>query len=219
MISAQHYGNITALCAMRLAGVQTRLVITQRIPLALYVQKGTKGKKRLVTWPIRHCYSWADRIVAVSNGVADDLSLTADIARERITTIYNPVVTPELCEKARSLPDHPWFIPGGAPVLLGVGRLDSQKDFPTLLKAFARIRAVRAARLVILGEGQERAALVALARELGVATEVDLPGFVENPFAYMTRAAVFILSSIYEGLSQPCKNVIFQRGSSKHFVV
>jgi glycosyltransferase involved in cell wall biosynthesis len=75
-----------------------------------------------------------------------------------------------------------------------------QKDFPTLLKAFARVRAVREARLVILGEGKKRIELETLAQELGVAAEVDLPGWVDNPFAWMARAAVFVLSSAYEGL-------------------
>jgi len=148
---------------------------------------------------IRGVYPWADAIVAVSNGVADDLSSTAGIARKRITTIYNPVVTPGLQEKARATLNHPWFAPGSPPVVLGVGRLAAEKDFPTLLKAFARVRAVRKARLMILGEGRERATLEALAHELGVATDVELPGFVDNPFAYMARAAVFVLSAVWEG--------------------
>jgi glycosyltransferase involved in cell wall biosynthesis len=75
-----------------------------------------------------------------------------------------------------------------------------QKDFPTLLKAFARVRAVRPARLLILGEGKERTELEVLARELGVASDVALPGFVPNPFPHMMRASVFVLSSAWEGL-------------------
>ena len=181
--------------------------------------KGNKGKKTAGHLADTPLLLLGGSIVAVSNGVADDLSLTADIARERITTIYNPVVTPELCEKARSLL-----------TTLGLSRVarrfywewaDSilKKIFRPYSRLLLGYERYAAARLVILGEGQGPGCLVALARELGVAAEVDLPGFVENPFAYMTRAAVFILSSIYEGLSQPCKNVIFQRGSSKHFVV
>jgi len=89
---------------------------------------------------------------------------------------------------------------------LGVGRLDPQKDFPTLIRAFARVRAQRPARLIVLGaEGHERhskyvAELKALPARLGIADDVDLPGFRHNPFAFMSRAAVFVLSSIYEGL-------------------
>ena len=96
--------------------------------------------------------------------------------------------------------DHPWFAPGSPPVVLGIGRLTTQKDFPTLLKAFAQVRAVRKARLMILGEGRDRQALEVLARELGVASDVDLPGFVLNPFPYMVRASLLVLSSAWEGL-------------------
>jgi glycosyltransferase involved in cell wall biosynthesis len=91
-------------------------------------------------------------------------------------------------------------MPGSPPVVLGAGRLEAQKDFPTLLKAFARVRAVREARLILLGEGKDRPLLEALAQDLRVAENVELPGFVENPFAYMARATVFVLSSTYEGL-------------------
>ncbi len=96
--------------------------------------------------------------------------------------------------------DHPWFSPGVAPVVLGVGRLTRQKNFGTLISAFARLRATKPARLIILGEGEERSHLENLVQERGLAGDVELPGFVQNPYAYMHRAAVFVLSSIWEGL-------------------
>jgi glycosyltransferase involved in cell wall biosynthesis len=83
--------------------------------------------------------------------------------------------------------------------VLAVGRLSRQKDFPTLLRAFAS-RRHRSARLMILGEGSERPGLEALVKSLGLTAEVALPGFVENPFAYMARAGVFVLSSAWEGM-------------------
>jgi glycosyltransferase involved in cell wall biosynthesis len=82
---------------------------------------------------------------------------------------------------------------------MGVGRLTRQKDFPTLIRAFAAVRKVRDCRLVILGEGKDRPALEALAKEMGVGGDVDLPGFVENPYAHMSRASLFVLSSAWEG--------------------
>jgi glycosyltransferase involved in cell wall biosynthesis len=60
---------------------------------------------------------------------------------------------------------------------------------------------VRPARLVILGEGEDRDRLERLARELGVAADTALPGFVTNPFAWMARAAVFAHSSAWEGFA------------------
>ena len=101
---------------------------------------------------------------------------------------------------AREVPDHPWFAPGQPPVILGVGRLTPQKDFPTLVRAFSQVRRLRAARLVILGEGEGRAELEALADELGVKEDLALPGFQNNALSYMAHSAVFVLSSAWEGL-------------------
>ena len=144
----------------------------------------------------------ADVIIAVSAGVADDLAQSAGLSRAAIRVVYNPVVDQDVAERAAEPLDHPWFLPGAAPIVLGVGRLTAQKDFQTLIRAFARVRAERSARLVILGEGRPEvhAGLLALAASLGCATDVDLPGFVLNPFAYMARAGVFVLSSLHEGL-------------------
>jgi glycosyltransferase involved in cell wall biosynthesis len=108
-------------------------------------------------------------------------------------------VTPELLALAAEPVDHPWFASGEPPVVLGVGRLTKQKDFATLLRAFAELRACRPARLAILGEGEERPALESLVRELDLVPEVWLPGYQRNPFKFMARAGVFVLSSAWEG--------------------
>ena len=146
-------------------------------------------------------------MVAVSDGVADDLAAWSGLARCRITTIYNPVATPDLAALQRAPVDHPWFQPGAPPVVMSAGRLGRAKDFPTLIRAFARVRRARPARLVIFGQGKTEAkttksiaGLRQLAAGLGVAGDVALPGFVANPFAYMARAGAFALSSINEGL-------------------
>ena len=199
MLSFKPYPNLTTLWAKRLANVSTRFVVSERVHPSKG-QRRPKWRKRFVKPFIRRVYPWADAIVSVSNGVADDLTASAGIPRERITTIYNPVLIPELRTKARAPFDHAWFQPGAPPVVLGIGRLIPQKDFPTLLRAFARVRVQRQARLVILGEGRLRAELAVLASTLGITADVALPGFIENPYAYMARAAVFALSSAYEGL-------------------
>jgi glycosyltransferase involved in cell wall biosynthesis len=140
-------------------------------------------------------------VIAISDGVAEDVAATAHLPRGKIQTIYNPVVAPDLMTRARAAVQHPWLAPGAWPVVLGVGRLKPAKDFATLIRAFARVRRERGAHLVILGEGEERPALEALARELGVDADVDLPGFVENPQAWMSRASLLALSSRWEGLA------------------
>lgn len=182
--------------AQRFTGVPTRVVVSVQNNLSQDF-RGVKGK--LKPYLVRFSFPWADEIVAVSQGVAEDLARISGLAKENIRVIYNPVVTPELFEKAKEPIDDPWFAPGEPPVLLGVGRLVLQKDFPTLIQAFALVRQRCRARLTILGEGEKRPQLEALVRELGLEAEVSLPGFVQNPYAYMARSAVFVLSSAWEG--------------------
>lgn len=151
-------------------------------------------------------YARAAGVVAVSAGVADDVARRSGLARERIAVIYNPAVPPDLAARAAEPVAHPWFAAGAAPVVLGVGRLGAGKDWPTLLRAFARLRARTDARLVILGgdrsperSAKRTGALRALATELGIAESVDFAGRVDNPFAFMARAAVLAVTSRNEG--------------------
>ena len=202
LLAAKPYPNLTAVWAKRLANVSTRVVVSEHVHASrdLRYQRRPKWRNRFIRPLLRRVYPWADAIVSVSDGVAEDMAAFVDIPRERITTIYNPVVTPDLHAEARAPLDHAWFRPGASPVVLGIGRLVPQKDFPTLLRAFARVRARRPARLMILGEGTLRNEMETLAWTLGVAADVALSGFVENPYAYMARAAVFACSSAWEGL-------------------
>ena len=182
--------------AQRLAGVSTRVVVGVHNNFSQDFQ-GIKGK--LKPFLVRYSYPLANGIIAVSQGVAEDLSRLSGLPLNKIRVIYNPVVMPELFNKAKEPINHPWFNPGEPPVILGVGRLVSQKDFSTLLRAFALVRQQIPARLMILGEGIERAKLEQLVQELRLENDVALPGFTENPYTYMAKAAVFVLSSIYEG--------------------
>jgi glycosyltransferase involved in cell wall biosynthesis len=201
LLSAKTPSNLVAIWAKRLAKVGTRIVVSERTNLSMSTQQSPKWRWRFAVPLIRKVYPQADLVAAISNGVADDLSSRTGLSREGITTIYNPVLTNYI--KAQSILPvfHPWFDTEKIPVILGVGRLVPQKDFPTLLKAFAHIHRKHPARLLILGEGRERAKLKALASELGIAEEVSLPGFEPNPYAFMARASVFVLSSAWEGLS------------------
>ena len=149
---------------------------------------------------VKLIYPFADNIVAVSKGLARDLEAEFKLRSGVIASIYNPIINPSLLAKAKEAVNHPWFAEDQPPVILGVGRLSEEKDFATLIHAFAKIRKERAAHLMILGEGKERAALEKLVQELEVGKDVLMPGFESNPYAYMARASVFILSSLREGL-------------------
>lgn len=200
LLSANSWPNLVALWARRLSGAPTRIVVSERVQLSARVAHlGRHARWRHLPRLIARSYPEAAGIVAISEGVARDLAATTGLPRESIATLPNPVVSARLGELAAAPCPHEWLAEGAPPVILGAGRLHPQKDFATLLSAFARIRAAREARLIILGEGAERPHLESLAHELGVAGDVALPGYVDNPFAFMSRAAVFALSSRYEG--------------------
>jgi glycosyltransferase involved in cell wall biosynthesis len=198
LISALEDTNIVALWARNLASVSTKVVVTVHNHLSREAENATNLKRRLTPQFVKWFYSWADSIVAVSQGVAKNL-VDMGLPSEKIEVIYNPIVTPELSEKLQESLNHPWFLPGQPPVILGVGRLQKQKDFPTLIHAFAKVRQQQPLRLMILGEGSERSNLESLVQELGIAKDVVFPGFVANPYAYMAQAAVLVLSSAWEG--------------------
>jgi glycosyltransferase involved in cell wall biosynthesis len=207
LLAAAPHQNLEAIWARRLAGVPTRVLISERTAPSQVLPLSPRWRRRFLPPLMLRAYPQADVIVSVSQRLGDDLAEVTGIPRERITAIYNPVVGPEIETLAAEPVDHPWFVPGEPPVILGMGRLSEQKDFPTLVRAFARVRARRRVRLVIFGAARDsaktehrRGEIKALARQLGVGEDVDAPGFTPNPFAYMARAALFVLSSRYEGL-------------------
>ncbi len=200
MLSALTHVNVAAVLARMLSRTRVRLVISERSYTS--AARGYHPRWSLLRTAysaIPWLYRKADGIVALSNGAADDLARVARVDRSRITTIFNPVVTPQLTVMAREPVDHPWFNDGNTPVLLSVGRLVELKDFPTLLRAFEQVRRRRPVKLIILGEGAKRGELTALVNQLGLRSDVDLPGFVDNPYAWMARAAMLVSSSRIEG--------------------
>ncbi len=219
--------NRTVNMARSLCRTPTRVAVRVGMAISIALSRRNFIKR----WPRRraivYCYRRADCIIANSTDVAEDIESITGIPLDRIHVINNPTVAPELFRQAEEPVDHPWFTPGAPPVVLGVGRLARQKDFPTLLRAFAKVRARRECRLVILGEGKERNALETLAAELGIREDADFPGYAANPFAYMSRASLFVLCSAWEG----SPNVLIQalalglpsaatdcRGGSRHIL-
>jgi glycosyltransferase involved in cell wall biosynthesis len=174
------------------------LVLSENDALTTRMYHLTKESLLLRLTP--YLYPQAQKIVAMSNGVADELRDLTGLDSEKIITIYNPIVAEELLAMADAPLDHPWFAAGQPPVVLSVGRLVPQKDHATLLRAFARLRDRRPARLLILGDGTERARLQSLTEQLGLGPDVAMPGFDTNPYRFMRRCAVFVLSSAWEGL-------------------
>ncbi|KQN04304.1 hypothetical protein ASE78_17190 [Sphingomonas sp. Leaf25] len=193
--------NVVAALAGRLSRTGVRVVLREGLFPSVARRDSPYAATRFAYRLAPLAYPRADAIIAIAKDMAADLANVAKLAPERITTIaVNPVVTPHLLHAATQEPSHAWLSDGGSPIILGVGRLEMQKDFGTLIRAFARLRATRPCRLVIFGEGSERARLEAAVAESGYADDIALPGHLPQPFAAMRCCDVFVLSSRYEGL-------------------
>jgi glycosyltransferase involved in cell wall biosynthesis len=200
LISGLSNANVAALLAGSLFQRACKVIITQHINWSQVLSNHPTRKEKVVSQLSRYLYPLAARIVAVSTGIAAEIRQMKNVARERIVCIPNPVVTAQMRELAGQAPGHPWLAQKSSPVLLGVGRLVEQKDFETLIRAFHQVQAQIECKLLILGEGPERPKLEALIRELELTEKAALPGFLQNPYACMARADLFVLSSRFEGL-------------------
>ena len=198
LLSALPHANVAAVIAARASGIGTKVVISEHSVPSFAMQRSSR---RMIRWSYRVAplvYPWADVVVAVSDGVAADLSSTLRVPPEKITRIYNPIAT-ELPEAGvAASPPHPWLAEDQPPVIMAMGRLAPVKDFSTLLRGFAILRRTLHARLIILGEGPLRYELMELADTLGIKADLALPGFVDNPLSWLRHAAVFAATSISE---------------------
>ena len=199
LLAAKDRANIVAVLANAISRTRTRLILRMGTTVSAALEGKRPLKEKLWYTRMRLFYPHANAVVAVSKGVAADLMRNAGLTPSLIHVIPNPVITPKLLNLAEETLNHPWFKDGAPPVILGVGRLTKQKDFPTLIKAFAKVRESFQCRLVILGEGQDRPKLEALITDLGIRSDTFLPGFVHNPYPYFKRASLFVLSSVWEG--------------------
>ncbi len=201
MLSTLEPTNIIAVWARFLSRESFKLYLRMENTYSIELKNITQLKGRII-WKLAPVfYPCADGLITLSQGVADDFKNYVSLADDRIAVINSPVDIEDIKSKALLPIEHPWFKEGELPVILGIGRLAKQKDFPTLIRAFELLRKTKPARLVILGEGEERSVLENLVHESGLNNDVDMPGFVDNPYAYLSRASVFVLSSAWEGLS------------------
>ncbi len=188
-----------AILARALSGTQIRLVGQLNTHLSAALAEKPALQRWWRTLPMRGFYRHVDEVIAVSQGVADDTHALTGLPLSRIPVIRNPVINAELTEKSRLPVNHPWLAATDTPLILGAGRLTRQKDFDTLIRAFALVRAQRPCRLAILGEGPDRAALEALIGAHHLSADILLTGHVTNPYGWMARSRLFVLSSRWEG--------------------
>jgi glycosyltransferase involved in cell wall biosynthesis len=201
LFSHMDHANIISILSSLISQADTNVIST----VQNYTSSNAKTRSRIIynTTIIlaKMLYPYSNKVVAVSRSVKKDLIDNIGIADQKVEVIHNPVFTKGITEKAKKDVDHAWFSKeSNVPVITAIGRLNTQKDFPTLIKAFKILRDSRECRLLILGEGEERDSLEELIKENGLCSDISLPGYVENPYAYLSQSSLFVLSSRWEGL-------------------
>lgn len=197
VISLTDLANAVSVIARAISRVKCRLAISCHMALCDLPPEARRFIHSLLPLLMRFTYRHADAVIAVSDTVADQISKLSGMDRSRILVIDNPVDIDRIRLLSEQKVDHPW-ISGNSPVILSVGRLVAQKEFSTLIKAFAMLRQSTEAKLLILGEGYTRSQLELTIKSLGLEKDVSLPGYIENPYRYMRRASVFVLPSSTE---------------------
>jgi glycosyltransferase involved in cell wall biosynthesis len=192
VLSTLNHANIIILIAKIFSFSKAKIII--RIPN--YFSISAENKIKILA---KIFYKRADKIIAISKGIKGDLISTLKIKENKIKVIYNPIFKKNIIQKSKEKNVHSWLKEKNIPIILGVGRLTEQKDFSTLIRAFYKLRKKREVKLIILGEGEKRKELEKLIKELKLENDVSMPGFVNNPYSYMKKADVFVLSSGWEG--------------------
>ncbi|SRR5258706_908083 len=194
----------SVLAAVRAASRNARVVFNQQTPVSAFLTDADYNwrrpiRRRLFTAVARLAYGRADAVVATSRGVADDLAQGFAVGRDRIHVVHNPVdlkrIETAVQESIDSAHDAVWM----HPAIIAAGRLADAKNYPLMLDAFALVRAQMPARLFILGRGELEPGLRARVHALGLNDDVVFCGFQRNPWKYIARGDVFLLTSHYEG--------------------
>lgn len=192
-------GHINVVSIIASIGSNTKTIVTEHSTNSIAFAKEGGIKAWIMPILMRFFYRYATHIVAVSKGVANDLNKNIKI-NQRIETIYNPTLPKELVELTEVDTKHEWLTDKNSKIVISVGRLAKVKQFDLLINAFSLLEKEVDAKLIILGDGPEREYLREVAKTLGIADKVDMPGFTTNPYAFMAKSDLFVLSSMYEGL-------------------
>ncbi len=188
--------NAAVILANMLSGKRCKTVVSEHTHPSVNLRNERYGWG--TKWFMKWLYPKADRIIAVSGGIKEDLVRHFGIRQDVISIIHNPIDIREIQRLSIEDVDHSWFL-APVPIILAVGRLTKQKGYPYLLRAFSEVRKSLDCRLLIIGEGEDREMLVRMVNEMGLNNEVELLGFQPNPFKYMARSSLLVLSSLYEG--------------------
>ncbi|EMA26359.1 glycosyltransferase [Haloarcula argentinensis] len=191
--------SIVCLIINRLLDAETTVIPTQHSAFGHEVE--ATSKDRIVERIVPRLYPASDRIISVSEGVADSLVEQTPVDRDDVSVLHNPVDVERIRERASQPVDHRWVEDSDRDVVLFVGRHAGQKNLDGWVGAFERVVDKNPnARAIIAGKGQCRDDVMATVERRGLSDVVSLPGYVDNPYRYMAKADTFLLSSQYEGL-------------------
>ncbi|MBX0285625.1 glycosyltransferase [Haloarcula salinisoli] len=197
LFASRTHTNLAAVATGALADVDVHVAITEHSPFDYQATAKDSATAAIAS----HFYTYADDVITVSEGVAETVVENTRVSTDRTTVLNNPIDIAAIRSGAEEPVDHEWLDDPDLEPIVSVGRLEPVKGFSTLLEAFAELHVSRPeTRLILVGKGPDRERLTSLARELGVADSVSLPGYTDNPYAYMGRASVYVLSSAVEGL-------------------
>ena len=193
---------ITAI-AVRLAGVSSRVVFNQGTPTSGFLDDPDFAwqkpwRRRAFAALTRLFYARADAVVVTSEGVADDLAANYQVPRSKIRVLHNPVVLDAILAAAAKPAEH-GDVFEDHPVVAAAGRLAGVKNYPLLLDAIAELSLETPVHAWILGDGVERPRLEQQVADRGLGRLVRFLGFQQNPWQFIARADVFVLTSTYEG--------------------
>lgn len=193
LLSTLTGANLTAILAVRLSlASETRLVLREASSIV-------NLRNSMYRFLLKKTYPWADHIITVSQQIGAELVGVYGLSPESISPIPNPIDIERIRTQGMEVPNHPWYVLHELPVIISAGRLTPAKDFETLIRAFAIVRERINARLLILGEGPLRKDLQTLITRLGLEEDIELPGFVMNPYPFIKHSELFVLSSRWEG--------------------
>jgi glycosyltransferase involved in cell wall biosynthesis len=196
--SALFHMNLAALMANFLLLSNTKIIVSIHNTLSILLKNINSIMAKIFIFLMRFFYPRAFEIIAVSKGVADDLKKIIPKC-DNIVVIYNAAISKEKLDKSLENFDHVWITAKNYPVILTIGRLTAQKNYSMLLHSFAKLKSNLPAKLIILGEGELRSKLQQEICQLNLAEDVDMPGFVNNPYPYLKNCDLFVLTSNYEG--------------------
>lgn len=199
LLAAKDRAARTAVQACRRAGTATRVWLQIHSNMSQSLAQRSAPERWLRRRAMHRLYPLADGIVAVSAGVRDDLVNRFGLDPKRVHIVHNPAIPADLTQRAAEPIPHPWLADKPCPVVMGMGRLTAQKDFTTLVRAFALLQVHAPTRLIVLGDGRNRAELERLVASLRIEDRVHFAGYQENPYAWLAHADLFVLSSRWEG--------------------